>query len=326
MMQYLLLFFGLILGLLLGRHDSTNAFGTAVATRVVRFRTSVLINAVMIILGCLLFNRNILNHLNQLTTHIAGHSAPHITLIMICTGCCILGMRLFKLPFSVNQAFVGAIIGRAIFQQEHQRIGMLRQIIDFPIAWLLTPVIAAIFSWLLIYFLKPYLETKMSSIQVYDWTIRIGYLLSGSLCAFSIGQNSATTVATLFFDTTVTGFFAQPWLVTLFSGLSIALGVLFFSRKTTVTTGTSIVKVSQMDGFLLIFAAAMAVLLVGNAFVVPVSSSQALIGGVLGAGFASHSKHVNYKALTKILVSWLSAPLLAGILSFAAAWIMTLLY
>ena len=50
-MIYLLLFAGLFMGWSLGTNDAANAFGTAVATRVVSYRTAVSIIAVLVIVG-----------------------------------------------------------------------------------------------------------------------------------------------------------------------------------------------------------------------------------------------------------------------------------
>jgi PiT family inorganic phosphate transporter len=50
-MIYLLLAAGLFMGWSLGTNDAANAFGTAVATRVVKYRTAILIIAAMVLLG-----------------------------------------------------------------------------------------------------------------------------------------------------------------------------------------------------------------------------------------------------------------------------------
>lgn len=325
MIQYLLLFSGLTLGLVLGMHDSANAFGTAVATRVVRFRTSILINSVLILLGSLFCSQTIMDNLSRLAldTGIRAYETNSFypCIIVLCTCVCILLMRLFKLPFSLNQALLGAMLGWGCFHRSNDFGAAVLSHLHFPLAWIVTPVVAACLSWLLIRFVKPMISEKMTSIQVYDWTIRIGYLISGALCAFSIGQNSAASIGALFYDPGSHDLFANPWIVSVFGGLSIALGVLLFSRRTTVSMGTSIAKVSQMDCFLLIGAAAIAVLLVGNLTAVPVSTTQALIGGVFGAGLAGNAKRISYKALIEVVISWLSAPILAGLLSFAAAWL-----
>ena len=50
-MIYLLLFAGLFMGWSLGTNDAANAFGTAVATRVISYRTAVIIISILVVIG-----------------------------------------------------------------------------------------------------------------------------------------------------------------------------------------------------------------------------------------------------------------------------------
>ena len=54
MWLYLLLGAGIFMGWSLGTNDAANAFGTAVATGVVKYRTAVTIIAIMVVLGAFL--------------------------------------------------------------------------------------------------------------------------------------------------------------------------------------------------------------------------------------------------------------------------------
>jgi len=53
-MIYLLLFGGLFMGWSLGSNDAANAFGTAVGTGMVKWRTATIIIAVMVLIGAFL--------------------------------------------------------------------------------------------------------------------------------------------------------------------------------------------------------------------------------------------------------------------------------
>ena len=53
-MIYLLLLSGLFTGWSLGTNDAANAFGTAVSTRVIKYRTAVIIIAVLVIVGAVI--------------------------------------------------------------------------------------------------------------------------------------------------------------------------------------------------------------------------------------------------------------------------------
>ncbi|MBW8035750.1 MAG: inorganic phosphate transporter [Planctomycetes bacterium] len=49
---------------------------------------------------------------------------------------------------------------------------------------------------------------------------------------------------------------------------------------------------------------------------VPVSSSQSIVGGVIGIGLAKRGRNVNYGILGKIALGWLATPLISAIVSF----------
>ena len=69
MFIYLLLAAGLFMGWSLGTNDAANAFGTAVATRVVKYRTAVTIIAIMVLLGAAIAGHHNIGKLASIATH-----------------------------------------------------------------------------------------------------------------------------------------------------------------------------------------------------------------------------------------------------------------
>ena len=67
-MMYLLLFAGLFMGWSLGTNDAANAFGTAVATRVIKYRTAVTIIAALVIVGAFTGGANNIDKVAELAT------------------------------------------------------------------------------------------------------------------------------------------------------------------------------------------------------------------------------------------------------------------
>ncbi|HEB32139.1 MAG TPA: inorganic phosphate transporter, partial [Spirochaetes bacterium] len=114
-----------------------------------------------------------------------------------------------------------------------------------------------------------------------------------------------------------TGVFVKAGIITpaaavIIGGLSIGLGVLTFSKRVMMTVGRKITNLSD-------FAALMAVLgqdIIVHIFTwvgVPVSSSQAIVGAVMGVGFVKSSKAINFKVLGSIGLGWLSTPAISFI-------------
>jgi len=54
---------------------------------------------------------------------------------------------------------------------------------------------------------------------------------------------------------------------------------------------------------------------------VPISSTQAMVGAVLGIGLAKGGKNIKYNVLGKVTLAWIVAPLMAFLLSFVALFI-----
>ena len=102
-------------------------------------------------------------------------------------------------------------------------------------------------------------------------------------------------------------------------GLAIAIGVLTFSTRVMMTVGGSIAEISQVDGFVVIVAMALTVLLMGKFMGIPVSTSQSVVGAVVGAGLVNGVKNVNFGVFKRIAIAWVSSPLSAGLLTYLIA-------
>ena len=111
---------------------AANAFGTAVATRVIKYRTAVIIIAALVIVGAFTGGANNIGKVaelatsNKVTATIAEvetaieedeeeklrfRSALKAAIIFTCAGLTVFGMSWLKLPVSANQSITGAIIG-----------------------------------------------------------------------------------------------------------------------------------------------------------------------------------------------------------------------
>lgn len=348
-MIYLLLAAGLFMGWSLGSNDACT-FGTAVATRVVKYRTAVIIIAICVIIGAFVGGSNNIGKLAELATSnevIASgdtvieaiesgevallqlKSALKAAIIFACAGLTVFSINYFKLPVSSNQAITGAIIGWGLFYANYSDPKILSanlgQIAVFVSTWLLNPLSAGIISFILVKLVGRFLEKRLSTLSSYDMIIKTGYIIAIVLGSLSIGINSSANVTALYFDYAYaeTGVAANlltnPMLTAGIGGIAIALGVLTYSKKVMMTVGGSIANITQMDGFLVIIAMALTVVLMGKVLGIPVSNTQATVGAVLGAGLARGAKQINFGVLKSIGLAWICSPTIAGALAYAVA-------
>ncbi len=346
-MIYLLLVAGVFMGWSLGTMDAASAFGTAVATRVVRYRTATVIISIFVIIGAFTAGHNNIGKLAELATsneiiasvedvQIAAEnnevdllrlkSALKAAIIFACAGFTVFVMGLFKLPVSANQAITGAIIGWGLCYADYSNPAIvavnLPQIGKFASTWILNPLGAGIISFIIVSLFNRFIGKRLSTLAFYDSIIKFGYIAAGIYASFSIGINSSANVTALYFDMVydktgiVSNLIINPRIAATIGGIAIAIGVLTYSKKVMMTVGSGIADISQMDGFLVVIAMATAVLLMGKVMGIPVSNSQAIVGAVIGAGLTRGIKHVNFGVFKRIAVAWVSSPTAAGLLTY----------
>ena len=350
---YLLLFAGLFMGWSLGTNDAANAFGTAVATRVVKYRTAIIIIAVMVMIGAVLMGHQNIGKLASIATNNAVTASPEqVTqaleagtldtlklksalkafIIFACAGITVFVMSYLKFPVSANQSVTGAVIGWGLCYADYSNPvilkGNLSEILEFMSTWLINPLGAAVISFVLVLFVKKFIEKWLVSLKNYDIIIKLGYIGAGAFSAYSIGQNSSASVTAFYYDPTGLGanliygndgFFNGARIAAILGGLAIAVGVLTFSKRVMMTVGGSIAEISQVDGFVVIIASALTVILMGNLMGIPVSTSQSVVGAVIGAGLVNGVKNVNFGVFKRIAIAWVSSPTVAGLLAYGVA-------
>jgi PiT family inorganic phosphate transporter len=111
-------------------------------------------------------------------------------------------------------------------------------------------------------------------------------------------------------------------MASIIGGLSIVSGVLTYSRKVMFTVGKGIAPLDPFSALVTVLAGA-ATLHVFTQVGVPVSSSQAVVGAVVGVGIVGDLRTVNPKMLARIGVGWLLTPVSAGLLACLLIKLMT---
>ncbi len=293
---------GVFLGWSLGANDASNVFGTAVSSKMLKFWTAAVLASIFVILGALVSGRAGIETLSGLTTI----NLEQAVISSVAAAVTVTIMTLLGLPVSTSQAVVGAILGIGILNRQ-LNLGGLGKVV---LCWIGTPIGAALIAVLLYHTLRMIYNRLGFNLFQSDMILRMCLILAGSYGAYSLGANNVANV---------TAVFVGAGLITvlqaaLIGGLSIALGILTYSRPVMETVGKKLVRLDPFSAFIVILSLAVTVhfyTLVG----VPVSTSQAVIGGILGVGIVKGVNTVSRKTLLNIVVAWVLTPVVACFIS-----------
>jgi len=304
---------GVILGWALGSNDAANVFGTAVASRMIKFRTAVILSSVFIILGALLQGSEGIQTLSGLSSQ----TAQSAMLVSLIAGLTVLLMTTFKLPVSTSQAVVGAILGMGLYLNPEAVVWS--KLTKVVICWVGTPIGAAIIAAVLYPVLGWLFDRLGLNLINRSIFLKAALLLSGAYGAYALGANNVANVTGVFYTTgLLDGFENAELILVLVGGASIALGVITYSRNVMFTVGSRLVQLGAFSAFIAVLSEAITVhiyALIG----VPVSTSQAIIGAVLGIGIAKSVKTIDHKILLRIFLGWITTPIIAGGICYTVA-------
>jgi inorganic phosphate transporter, PiT family len=302
----------IFLGWALGANDSANIFGAAVSSKMIRYRLSTILIAVFVIIGALMQGGKGLHTLSGITSQ----SIQTAFITSLAAALTVTLMTAFKLPISTSQSVVGSIIGVGIMQLNINLRGLFKVVI----CWIFTPIGSFIMS-IIIYLLISFLFRKLNlNMFLRDSLIKIGLIIAGCYAAYALGANNVANVTGVFVGNLLT-----PYSALLIGGFSIAIGALSFSKKVMMTVGKSIVKLDSFSALVVVLANSITVhayAIIG----VPVSTSQAVVGCVLGIGVLKGSQTINFNVLMRVFSGWLLTPVISCFFSIMLYFLFHLRY
>lgn len=326
---------GLFLGWTLGANDASNVFGSAVGSRMLRFSTAALLCSVFVILGAVTAGAAAAGGLGELgaVNALAGSFTTALA-----AGVTMTWMTRAGLPASTTQAVVGAIVGWNWFSGSITDLGQLSRIVA---TWVLSPLLAALLAAGLYGLLAAAIRRSRPHLLQLDSSLRKGLILAGVFGSYSLGANNIGNVmgvfvpASPFAELSLAGGLRLSGEQQLFllGAIAIAVGVVTYSRRVMTTVGRSLMALSPLAALVVVLANALVLLLFSSPRLsalavslglppiplIPVSSSQAVIGAVLGIGLlqgARGVRQIRWGILGRIASGWVTTPVIAALVSF----------
>ena len=323
---------GLFLGWSLGANDAANVFGTAVGSRMVRFTTAALICGVFVVLGAFVSGTGAAQTLGKLgSVNALGGSF----MAALAAGLTVYWMTKLGLPVSTSQAIIGSIIGWNLFSDSYTDITSLLKILS---TWIICPLLSAVIAALLFTLAKIFVRKIGVGLIRMDGYTRLALILAGAFGAYSLGANNIANVMGVFVP--VAPFpdlqFGQDFSVSsaqqlfLVGGLAIAVGVFTYSKRVMMTVGSELMTLTPLAAWvavmshsivLFLFASERLEQLLANMSLptiplVPVSSSQAVVGAVIGIGMLQGGREIQWPRIYGIVRGWVITPVSSCLLCF----------
>ncbi len=333
-MEWLFLISGLFLGWSLGANDGANIFGTAVGTRMVRFQTAALVGTIFVILGAVISGAGTTETLGQLG---AVNALAGSFTVALMAGFTVTVMTGMKLPVSTSQAVVGAIIGWNLFTGSPTDYTALAEIVG---TWIFSPILAGIFAIGLYFLTKRVLgNARIHMLKIDAWT-RTGLIVVGAFGAYSLGANNIANVMGMFvfaspFESVTFGSifeFSGTRQLFLIGSAAIGVGIYTYSYKVMTTVGNDIFKLTPILALIVVLAKSLVLFIFASQGIknmlltlglpplplVPVSSSQAIIGAIIGVALVKGRTGINFRLIGRIASGWLTTPVIAALFCFVA--------
>lgn len=323
---------GLFLGWSLGANDAANVFGTAVGTRMVSFATAATVCTIFVILGAVISGAGAAQTLGKLGSINALGGSFMAALAAALT---VYGMTRLGLPVSTSQSIVGAIVGWNLFSGTITDTGTLLKILA---TWVACPVLAAAIAAPLYRLTRLVLGRANFHLLRLDAYTRAALIFAGAFGAYSLGANNIANVMGVFVPVSPFTEFEVANLLTVTSvqqlflvgAIAIGVGVFTYSKKVMLTVGGSLLPMSPVAAWVVVIAHSIVLflfaseglenLLARNGLptipLVPVSSSQAVVGAVVGIGLLHGGKNIRWNVLGNIGAGWIATPLLSALVCF----------
>jgi PiT family inorganic phosphate transporter len=295
---------GLVLCVILGANNLSTCVGTSMGSAALRYPQALALASVGLMTGVVLEGSKLSGAISSVIV-----TAPDSHFVLAVTLSTLILMAFLtyrRLPISLSQVAVGAAIGSAIASGISVDWGYTSIV---AASWLFTPFLGLVTSMLLSFVTKV-LAKNVRKIFTLNRLYAYLTIFGGIYSSYVLGAN---TVGLLI------GMAAAPGMshvaVSVFFGLATIVGMILFSKGTTQSVAENIVGLSPSASFSSQLGGAITV----HGFTelgIPVSVSQAVVGGVFGAAIPRRIVVRNDRLTREIILGWTLAPLLGAALAF----------
>ena len=328
-MPILMILAGFYVGWNIGANDAANCIGTTVGAQIISYRQAVMIMAIFVILGGVLQGHHVMKTVGKgiVISEAAAYEENNgkqpgpefralfpdnrlpdkaILVALMSAGLFVTLATFSSIPVSTSQAIVGGVAGAGIgivgLNAAYFKLGVLIKIFG---AWVISPILTMILAFSLYLLLGLFLK-RVSSVR-WSRVMAFGVVGSAAYVSYSLGANDVgNAIGPLLSKFPDKGL----WLA-LLGGVAMAVGAITFGSRVTDTVGKSITPLDYGGALSAQLSAAFGVHLFSMAGI-PVSTSQAVVGGVIGVGLTKGMSAVSGRKILTIFLGWIITPACAA--------------
>ena len=318
----------------IGANDAGNCVGAIVGGGVIRFRKAIILVAGFIILGAVLQGQHVMKTvgkgiiLSSSSSYQECHHQPPppdfkgffpaekipdlgIFVALISAAIFVSLATYSSIPVSTSQSIVGGVAGVGLgivgFQARYFQVAVLVKIMA---SWIICPLLTLILAFL-IYSLLNRIMKRAKHFYTWNRVLKILVIVAAAYSAYSLGANDVgNAIGPLYNKYPDKGLY-----LAVFGALVLAVGALTFSRRVCETVGKNITPLDLPGAFAAQISGAFGIHLF-SMLGIPVSTSQAIVGAVIGVGLVKSVKAVSRRTVIQIMIGWVATPVCAAI--FAA--------
>jgi PiT family inorganic phosphate transporter len=296
---------GAYVGWNIGANDAGNCVGTTVGSGLLSYRRAVLLVAAFALFGALLQGQEVMSTVGK---GIVTSELPSLAVLtaMLSAGLFVTIATLFKIPVSTSQAIVGGVAGVGLSVGADLDTSVIVRIVE---VWVVCPILVGILA-VAIYSVASRVLRRISPSSIWQRIPHALLILSACYISFSLGANHVGTAMG-----PITNLGVHPAWLSVLGGTALAAGVLTFGRRVTQTVGGGITPLDTVSAFSAQMAAALAVHFF-SVIGIPVSTSQSIVGAVIGVGLLHGIRTVRMRKIGEIAVGWVATPTAAGLFSY----------
>jgi PiT family inorganic phosphate transporter len=298
---------GAYVGWNIGANDTANCIGTTIGCGLLSFKKAVILVAIFAVLGAVLQGQHVMKTIGKGIV-LADLTFWPIVVALICSGFFVTLATFFRIPTSTSQAIVGSVVGIGLAMGAKINSSKLLTIVG---SWILCPLLAMALSYALIHLFGFILRRIQISTMLVQTAIGWLAIISACYVAYSMGANNVGDAVGPIENLGI----ISPTILVIIGGIAIAAGALTYGKKVADTVGKGITPLDLTGAFAAQMSSAFGIHIF-SIFGIPVSTSMAIVGAVVGVGLVKGVSAISKKSILVIIAGWVLTPLLSATSAF----------